>query len=237
MEAFLEQIANTITKENLPYLYTRCYIFPTKRAAIYFTDFLKKKHSEENFILPETITIQDFITNYSSFIIKDDWHLLLELHQIQNELTHIHQPLEKFLPWGKLILKDFDECDKYLVNATQLFSVLKAHKEVDEAFSISEETRKYIEQFILTTSTKEKDNIFKDNFIKTWALLGDIYTLFKSKLHKNNFAYEGMAYREVYDNLRDESLKLPYSKICFCGFNALSVCEEEIFKTIEQQYA
>lgn len=236
MEAFLEQIANTITKENLPYLYTRCYIFPTKRAAIYFTDFLKKKFPSENFILPETITIQDFITNYSSFIIKDDWHLLLELYQIQNELTHIHQPVEKFLPWGKLILKDFDECDKYLVNATQLFSVLKAHKEVDEAFSISEETRKYIEQFILTTSSKEKENIFKENFIKTWALLGEMYTLFKSKLHKNNFAYEGMAYREVYESLKDESLKLPYSKISFCGFNALSVCEEEIFKTIEQQY-
>ena len=236
MEAFLEQIANTIAKENLPYLYTRCYIFPTKRAAVYFTDFLKKKHSEENYILPETITIQDFITNYSSLIIKDDWHLLLELHQIQNELTHLHQPLEKFLPWGKLILKDFDECDKYLVNATQLFSVLKAHKKVDEAFSISEETRKYIEQFILTTSSKEKENIFKENFIKTWALLGDIYTLFKSKLNKNNFAYEGMAYREVYDSLKAESLKLPYSKISFCGFNALSVCEEEIFKTIEQQY-
>jgi len=236
MEAFLQQIANTVTKENLPYLYTRCYIFPTKRAAVYFTDFLKEKHKGENFILPETITIQDFITHYSSYIIKDDWNLLLELHQIQNELTNTYQPLEKFLPWGKLILKDFDECDKYLVNAAQLFSVLKAHKEVDEAFSISEETKKYIEQFILTTSSKEKESIFKDSFIKTWALLGDMYALFKTKLSVNNFAYEGMAYREIYDKLKDETLKLPYSKITFCGFNALSVCEEEIFKIIEQQY-
>jgi hypothetical protein len=98
-----------------------------------------------------------------SFIIKDDWHLLLELYKIQNELTNIQQPLEKFLPWGKLILKDFDECDKYLVDAAQLFSVLKAHKEIDEtAFSISEETKKYIEQFIFTTSTNEKESIYKD---------------------------------------------------------------------------
>ena len=79
MEAFLKTIANSVSKENLPYLYTRCYIFPTKRAAIYFTDFLKNKFPDENFILPETITIQEFITAYSSFIIKDDWHLLLEL--------------------------------------------------------------------------------------------------------------------------------------------------------------
>jgi CRISPR/Cas system-associated exonuclease Cas4 (RecB family) len=236
MIAFLQKIAESVTKENLPYLYTRCYIFPTKRAAIYFTNFLKEKHKEENFILPETITIQEFITTYSSFIIKDDWYLLLELYQIQNELTKTHQRLEKFLPWGKLILKDFDECDKYLVNATQLFSVLRSHKEVDAAFSISEETKKYIEQFILTTSTKEKESIFKDNFIKTWSLLGETYELFKTKLTATNYAYEGMAYREVYEKLKDQSLKLPYSKISFCGFNALSVCEEEIFKTIEQFY-
>lgn len=236
MEAFLEQIANAVTKENLSYLYTRCYIFPTKRAAIYFTEFLKEKHKAENFILPETITIQDFITNFSSFIIKDDWYLLLELHQIQNELTQTHQPLDKFLPWGKLILKDFDECDKYLVDASKLFSVLKAHKDVDDAFSISEETKKYIEQFIQTTNTKNKESIYKDNFIKTWGLLGEMYIALKQKLEKNNFAFEGMAYREVYDGLKNKTLNLPYSKVIFCGFNALSVCEEKIFKTIEQQY-
>lgn len=156
MEPFLKQIADTVTKENLPYLYNSCYIFPSKRAAKYFTDFLKNKFSDQDFILPETLTIQEFITNYSSYIIKDDWHLLLEIYQIQNELTNTHQPLEKFIPWGNLILKDFDECDKYLVDAARLFSVLKAHKEIDETFSISEETKKYIEQFIATTSTQKK---------------------------------------------------------------------------------
>ena len=236
MVAFLQKIAESVTKENLPYLYTRCYIFPTKRAAIYFTNFLKEIHIEENFILPETITIQEFITKYSSFIIKDDWHLLLVLHQIQNELTNTNQPLEKFLPWGKLILKDFDECDKYLVNAAQLFSVLKAHKEIDDTFSISDETKKYIEQFILTTTTKEKEGTYKTEFVKTWSLLGEMYNLFQERLRQHHFGYEGMAYREVLENLKNETLKLPYSKISFCGFNALSVCEEEIFKTIEKNY-
>ena len=236
MEAFLKTIANAVTKENLPYLYTRCYIFPTKRAAVYFTNFLKEKFPDENFILPETITIQDFISTYSSYIIKEDWYLLLELHQIQNELTNTHQPLEKFLPWGKLILKDFDECDKYLVNATQLFSVLKAHKEIEDTFSISEETKKYIDQFILTTATKEKESIYKTEFIKTWSLLGEMYASLKQRLQQHHFAYEGMAYREVLENLKTQELQLPYSKVSFCGFNALSVCEEEIFKTIEHQY-
>ncbi len=236
MIAFLENIAESVTKENLPYLYTRCYIFPTKRAAIHFTNFLKKKHAGESFILPETITIQEFIGKFSSYIIKDDWDLLLELYQIQNELTASSQPLEKFLPWGKLILKDFDECDKYLVNASQLFSVLKAHKEIDVAFSISEATRKYIEQFILTTSTKEKQGIYKTEFVKTWSLLGEMYALLQDRLKKHHFAYEGMAYREVLENLKTQTLMLPYSKIAFCGFNALSVCEEAIFKAIENDY-
>lgn len=236
MEDFLQKIAGSVLKEDLPYLYTRCYIFPTKRAAVYFTNFLKEKFPEENFILPETLTIQDFISTYSSYIIKEDWYLLLELHQIQNELTNTHQPLEKFLPWGKLILKDFDECDKYLVNAAQLFSVLKAHKEIEDTFSISEETKKYIDQFILTTATKEKESIYKTEFVKTWSLLGEMYASLKQRLQQHHFAYEGMAYREVLETLKTQKLLLPYTKISFCGFNALSVCEEEIFKTIEQQY-
>jgi hypothetical protein len=236
MEPFLKQIADAVTKENLPYLYSSCYIFPSKRAAKHFTDFLKDKFISEDFILPETLTIQEFITTYSTYIIKDDWYLLLEIYNIQNTLTNTQQPLEKFMPWGNLILKDFDECDKYLIEAEKLFSVLKAHKEIDETFSISEETRKYIEQFILTTSTQKKESIYKDAFVKTWSLLGEMYVAFKEKLQQNNFAYEGMAYREVYENLQKATLKLPYSKISFCGFNALSVCEEKIFKTIEQQY-
>jgi hypothetical protein len=236
MEAFLERIANGVRKENLPYLYKCCYIFPTKRAALYFTSFLIKRFPEENYILPETITIQEFISKHSSCLIKDNWWLMLELYQLQCELTGISQPLDKFLPWGKLILKDFDECDKYLVNTAELFSVLRAQKNIDESFSISEETRKYIEQFILTTATKEKESIYKTAFVKTWNLLGELNTLLKSRLQQHNFAYEGMAYREVYERLAAEQLQLPYDKIAICGFNALSVCEEEIFRLIEKQY-
>lgn len=238
VDAFLKNIAESVTKEKLPYLYRSCYIFPTKRAALYFTDFLLQKFPEENFILPKTLTIQEFISEHSSYIIKDDWHLLVALYQVQNELTQIHQPLEKFLPWGKLILKDFDECDKYLIDAEALFSLLKAQKSIEDTFSISEEMRKYIEQFIQTTTSKEnaKSTIYQQEFIKTWNLLGEMYVAFKQKLTTSNFAYEGMAYREVYEGLRSGSLTLPYQKLIVCGFNALSVCEEEIFKLIEQHY-
>ncbi len=236
MQAFLQIIAESVSKENLPYLYKRCYIFPTKRAAIYFTNFLKEKFKEENFILPQTITIQEFIQLNTTYIIKDDWYLLMELQGVQTALTQQHQPFEKFLPWGKLILKDFDECDKYLVDAQQLFSLLKAQKDIDATFSISEEIRRYIEQFILTKSSQQKESIYRENFIKTWSLLGDMYVQFQAQLKAQNFAYEGMAYREVLENLKNEKLKLPYTEIVFCGFNALSICEETLFKTIEQQY-
>ncbi len=235
MIPFLEQIAEAVTKENLPYLYKHCYIFPTKRAALHFTNFLKNKFPNEDFMYPETITIQEFIALYSSYIIKDDWFLLLEIFRIQQELTHTLQPLDKFIPWGKLILKDFDECDKYLVDTKLLFSVLKAQKEIDDTIQISEELKTQIERFILT-STSTKDNTYKTEFIKTWSLLGDTYTLLQKRLQQHHFAYEGMAYREVLAKLKEKTLQLPYDVISFCGFNALSVCEEEIFKTIEQQY-
>lgn len=235
MISFLEQIANAVSKENLPYLYKHCYIFPTKRAAVYFTNFLKNKHQDENFILPETLTIQEFVTRNTTYLIKDDWYLLLLLYQIQCKLTHTQQPFEKFLTWGKLILKDFDECDKYLIDTKLLFSALKAHKEMEDLYPISEELKKHIEKFILTNTSK-KENTYKTEFIKTWNLLGEIYTELQQELQANKFAYEGMAYKEVLERLENNTLILPYEQVSFCGFNALSVCEEAIFKTIEQHY-
>ncbi len=238
MEAFLERIANHVSKENLPYLYSSCYIFPTKRAALYFSDYLQKKFPEENFILPETHTIQEFITQFSSLTIKDDWDILFDTYLIQHELTGIEQPLDKFIPWGKMILKDFDECDKYLVNVEQLFSLLSTQKKIDDSFVLSEETKRYIEQFILTASTKEnkKENKLRSEFVKTWSQLGDIYAKLQERLLKEQSAYEGMAYKEVLDKLQSGKLQLPYQKIAFCGFNALSVCEEKIFEAIAQAY-
>ncbi|HMV13887.1 MAG TPA: PD-(D/E)XK nuclease family protein [Chitinophagales bacterium] len=236
MIAFLEKITESILKKDLPYLYKRCYIFPSRRAAIHFSNFLKEKFKNDNFIFPEIITIQNFIQSNTSFNVKDDWYLLSKLHQTQNALTHTNQAFEAFLPWGKLILKDFDECDKYLVDATQLYSILKAHKALEDGAVISDEIRQYIEQFIATTTKKEKEGIFKDSFIKTWSLLGDMYQHFQEELSQKQFAYEGMAYRDVLQKLQNNTLQLPYSKIACCGFNALSRCEEEIFKTLSQQY-
>lgn len=235
MIAFLEQIAASISIDDLPALYKHCYIFPTKRAAHQFSRFLRNQFSQENFVLPETLTIEEFLTSYSSYVIKEDWYILLELYSIQFELTQSHQTLDKFLPWGKLILKDFDECDKYLVDAQQLFSALKAHKALDEQFVISDELRNCIEKFILTNSS-DKENIYKEAFIKTWEMLGEMYKRLQERLGHKGFAYAGMAYKEVLQKLTDNSLKLPYQSISFCGFNALSVCEEKIFKVIEQQY-
>lgn len=234
----MEIIAGSVTKENLPYLYRSCYIFPTKRAALYFTRYLEKKFAEEAFILPETLTIQDFIAQYAPFSIKEDWDLLLDLYKIQNTLTGSRQPLEKFLPWGKMILKDFDECDKYLVPVQELFSVLKAQKAIDDSFQLSEETRRYIEQFLVTASAREKDkeHQFSEAFVKTWSLLGEIHQALQKQLSEEHAAYEGMAYRAVYEALKTAQLKLPYDKIVFCGFNALSVCEEHIFEIIGKQY-
>ncbi len=238
MEAFLKQLANSVTKENLPYLYRHCYIFPTKRASKYFTDFLKEKFVDHNFILPKTITIQDFILENTSYNVVDDWLLLLELYQIQTSITQVLQPLEYFLPWGKMILKDFDECDKYLVDVDKLFNLLKSQKEMDDSFMLSEETRKFIEQFIFTNSTIQdtKSSKYKHEFLKTWTLLGDIHKQFSQSLKQRNCAYEGMAYREVYEHLAAKKIRLTYDKIVFAGFNALSVCEEKIFKIIERDY-
>lgn len=239
MEAFLQKIANGVSKSDLPYLYSSCYIFPTKRAALYFQQYLTDRFQEEAFLFPETLTIQEFIHQYTRYEIIDDWDLILQLYKIQEQLIQEKQAFEKFLTWGKMIIKDFDECDKYLVNAPQLFDVLKSQKEIDTTFQLSDEMRALIEQFIFTMKSAQadtKEETYKKEFIKTWQLLGNMYTALQNGLQASQKAYEGMAYRDVYERLKNGELHLPYNRITLCGFNALTKCEEEIFRTLETQY-
>ena len=237
MLTFLEEVVAHIDENQLSSLHTQAYIFPTRRACTYFVRYLKSRFKSIPFLLPEILTIQEFIYRYSSYTIAEELNLLLDLHEIHQRIAEYNQPLEKFLPWGKLILKDFDECDKYLVDTQKLFSLLNEQKSLEDFSFLDEELRTYIEQFLLTTLTiKNQEETYKQHFIKTWRLLGEIYTHFQQKLNNEKKAYEGMMYKDVLQQLESSKLILSYSQITFVGFNALTLSEEKIFKTIAKSY-
>lgn len=95
-----------------------------------------------------------------------------------------------------MLLGDFDDVDKYMVDARQLFTNIHDLKEIDE-FYLTEEQIEIVKRFWghLFFPSTESDN--KQQFIQLWQILFDLYTGLRDELSSRNKAYEGMIFRDV----------------------------------------
>jgi len=233
---FLQKIVEDIQLEgnDLGCLKDHCYIFPTRRAGVYFKKYLTQRFKGKKFWSPYVLSIVEFIELHTSRVILNPVTLVFELYNIYKN----YEPTVKFdtfYPWGQIILKDFDDIDKYMVDAAKLFTNLKDIKDIEEKFALTKEQLAFLEQFWVVLK-KPKNSEVEEDFIRIWEVLGKVYADFQESLAQNHAAYEGLAQRIVLENLREGRLTLPYSKIVWAGFNALTTAEKGIVEFISEHY-
>ncbi len=236
MSSFLQHIVNNIALEpqNLRELKDHCYVFPTKRAGRFFEKALTKRFKGRFLWAPHIFSIEQFTAFLSEKVVLDAVRLVFELFVVYKK----EEPTAKFdnfYTWGQIILKDFDEIDKYLVDAEALFSNLKDIKQIDEMFEIPTTELAFLKQFWRVLD-KEKNTDIEEEFIRIWEVLGKVYTNFKQQLAEQGAAYDGMAQRELAENLKAGTQKIPFKHIVFAGFNALGRAEEVILTELTSQY-
>ncbi len=220
MDRFLEEITKRIIdryKDN----FDISVIFPSRRAGLYFKRYFSKYITSPCWS-PEVLSLTDFISKYSGLEIKDNLPIIFELYEIYSTYFP-EESFEDFIYWGEIIINDFDIIDKYLVDDTQIFKAIKDWKEIEVKFptEIPEEYSIFW-QTLLETKTPEKES-----FLKTWEALGKIYKEFTSLLISKKIAYEGLAFRQLF-NLLSSGKDINKEKIIFTGFYAFSKAEEEI---------
>ncbi|MCZ2392768.1 MAG: PD-(D/E)XK nuclease family protein [Chitinophagales bacterium] len=230
---FLKWAAENITNNHEGTMINIAIILPSLRSCSLFKEHLKNiliSKGCTTFILPKIQTINNFWVQLSNYIIPDKDILLLELFQVYKTQWKEELEFEEFAMWGKMMLSDFDEIDKYYVDANRLFNIIQDEKKIDAQFSIENELKEILSHFLkLADSEKE----FEKEFVNTWETIGKVYHLFKEHLSQYNMAYEGMAYRAYYDKIKkDESISLPFSNIHFIGFNAFTEIDEKLIKKI-----
>lgn len=140
MESFLKELARKVNTE--PQFEQLTFIFPNRRAALYFRKHLSEVITKPVFS-PRLLTIEDFIASFSNYQIPDKLELVHRLHGVYNRVVGSHtEPFDQFYFWGEMLLRDFNEIDKYLVNAGQLFRDLRNQKELDASFDYLTEAQK-----------------------------------------------------------------------------------------------
>jgi CRISPR/Cas system-associated exonuclease Cas4 (RecB family) len=239
MKSFLRELAEQIYKEH-PELDRLTLVFPNRRAALYFQGHLSSILVKPVFA-PRLVTIEDFISGFSNLRVPDKLELIHRLHKTYQAvvLTGISdrapEPFDQFYFWGDMLLRDFDEVDKYLVNAEQLFKDLRNQKELDSSFDyLTEQQREFLKSFWANFEENLTDN--KRKFLNVWSRLFLLYKTFRQELKSEGLAYEGIVHREVAEYLVSNQAKGQSPKeLKFVGFNALTKSEEKILSHFVQQ--
>ncbi|MBT1704126.1 PD-(D/E)XK nuclease family protein [Chryseosolibacter indicus] len=237
MKPFLKEIAEKIYKSH-PKLEEVTLVLPNRRAALFIRKYLSEFLTKPAFA-PQLLTIEDFISSFSPLKVADKLELIFRLYQSYNTITRNaeyaegnQEPFDQFYFWGDMLLRDFEEVDRYMVNAEHLFKDLSHQKELDASFDfLTEEQKTFLKNF--WNSFEENETANKKRFLNVWRQLPKVYEEFKQLLTRENLAYEGMLHRNVATDLTAGKLNDVFQtyknrKLAFIGFNAFTAAEEKI---------
>ena len=224
MKKFLEYVAEDIIKKYGTDLSRIAVVFPNKRASLFLNEILARK-ARHAIWSPSYITISEFFRNHSKLVVGDPIKLICEIHKSFTSCTKTDEPLDHFFCWGQLLLADFDDIDKNMADAMQVFNNIKDLRELDDLTYLDDGQKEILRKFF-SNFTENKDSLLKQRFLQLWCHLGDIYHDFRSNLRKQNIAYEGMLYRDV---ATDQSIKFHYDTYLFVGFNVIQKVEQKLF--------
>jgi len=233
MERFLARCADYIYKKHASELKDICLVFPNRRSGVFFTAYLQEK-IEGAVIGPKTTTVNELIAAYSDWHTGDKLELISLLYDVFSKHTKTHETFDEFYFWGEILLADFNDIDRYLVNAKDLFTNISDIKEIESIFDyLTEDQKKALEQFWGSMAVADKVG-FREKYISIWDKLFPVYSDFKKLLIQKQLAYPGMIDRDVAERVGKEELDFPFRHYYIIGLNALNNCESLIFKQLQK---
>ena len=231
MQPFLQLVAHDLYTKIGNDLSRTVLVFPNKRTNLFFNEYLAEE-SDQPIWSPAAMSISDLLQKLSIQKAGDPIRLVCELYKVFKEETGSRETLDDFYFWGELLISDFDDVDKNMVDADKLFSNLQDLKNLmDDYEFLDEEQEEAIRQFFQNFSIERRTEL-KEKFISLWDKLGIIYHRYRENLAELSIAYEGMLYRNVIEQLDTDRLK--YDKYVFVGFNVLNKVEKEFFQKLQK---
>ncbi|MDR1602980.1 MAG: PD-(D/E)XK nuclease family protein [Tannerella sp.] len=237
MKPFLQQIATLFYQHYGAEIRHFAFVFPNRRAGLFFRKYLSQVAGKPLFA-PAILTIDGLFMQLSDKTPADHLRMLFLLYRIYSRHSGASERFDDFVFWGEMLLKDFDEVDKYLVDARRLFANITDLRDIDRDLSyLNPEQIEAIRAFWSSFHPAGNDNSEnRRRFLHVWELLYAIYDEFRATLAAEGEGYEGMIFREVVERTeREGRCSLPYRRIVFTGLNALSAAETKLLQLLKMQ--
>ena len=133
MIPFLKQVAAHYYATDIQ---QTCFVFPNRRSMAFFRKYLgeilRESGADRPLIVPDLYTVNDFFYRAYDVDVTDRIRLVLELYACYKAVYPKAEPLDEFVFWGDIILSDFDDVDKYMADARNLFTNVADFKGIQD---------------------------------------------------------------------------------------------------------
>lgn len=266
---FLKQVADAYCEYESDRLIDYCFVTPNKRAGVFLGKYFAESMRRSNDVqfMPEIVPISDFISDFDPLVEAPRIQQLFILYTVYSEILSSYMSEEeikkgnnlidfnRFQFWGDILLNDFNDVDRYLVDAGMLFKNVENLKEISANYLTPEQIeviRRYWNEDMVPEPVKQFWNhiVYKSDhpgtehsdkknvagFIKLWQVMSEIYEKFRNRLAEEGLTYSGKSYCDAVEKIVDmDAEEFRFKRYIFVGFNVLSTSERRIFTLLKRK--
>lgn len=214
MRTFLEEIVSKLLELDKD-LSHYIFVLPSKRACFFLKKEILKQNKRTQFS-PQILSVEEFIQEVADLKTANSIELLFEFYNAYLHCDAIKEKesFEGFLSWASILIDDFNEIDRNLIDQKRIFNYLKSIKELEHWY------------------VKESKTPLIKNYIEFWNTIPLLYDNFVKDAKKRGHAHQGLVYREATKNLEHYIEAKKDFKHVFIGFNALNNAEQTLVKEL-----
>ncbi len=229
-----------------------CFVLPNKRSAMFLKKYVQIAKTKTSF-MPSIMTMGSFVSRFAShpeglhreqlFTLYESYATVLKRKGREEQL----KDFDRFIFWGEMILSDFEDVDKSLVKASELFKNLRDYKNIQSNY-LDEDQKKLVrslwgesaltsapvDEFWLHVPHSDNEDDVSSRFISLWEVLSEVYDEFQHRMNDMELSTRGHQMRTAYDYIKERSAdELPFRRVAFVGFSEPSIAELAIFKKLQ----
>lgn len=212
---FIQKIVTELLSQNSD-LSAFNIILPGKRPVVFFKRILEEKNYSG--FLPNFFTIEEIIQKISGIQQFQGISLWLFAYSIYESLPLTPKDdFANFLKWFPTLLKDWDDMMKFAQDDQEVLEYMfKEERIKDWAQDLGDE-----------------EDTPRKKYLNFWQNMSEFLPVLKQKLQEKNWATAGMIHQTARENL-EHFVNETDEKFVFCGFNALTLVEKKLMKSLLQ---
>ncbi|MDR1759478.1 MAG: PD-(D/E)XK nuclease family protein [Fibrobacter sp.] len=235
MSLFLEEVAQKLYAAfgAANRLQNLTIIAPSRRTRLFMNKYFSELAGGKPVWAPKYKSMVQLFSSASDLNLYDDSiqkiSLVWELYRSYQKVLNTNESFDEFYFFGEILLNDFNDIDKALLDPVRIFRVISEHKELESLEFLDSEQIELIRKFFKFS----KESVLQNKFFDIWNRLTLVYTDFNENLRRKKITYEGNLMRDVCEHF--DVRKFDAEQYVFVGFNQMSPAEKMLLEKLKHK--